>query len=197
MTLPALVRNIKKAHTPGPEVHEVQFIFDVKGWLEPFLNKIKNHVYPHAYRFFKRNGQVSMKNKNWASDKTWLPDGPGLNILNGTPRGIPSLVRPETKKLLDIKDLEESIQKCKRLTNDDRVWWSSFVTNEKTFRENWAAASADKLSNAKRSEWQLNKLRKHRPVKTASSSNPDQQQREETLEDLLRKADHFPNVSYL
>ena len=38
MTLPALVRNIKKAHTPGPgpgpEVHEVQFIFDVKGWLE-------------------------------------------------------------------------------------------------------------------------------------------------------------------
>ena len=77
-----------------------------------------------------------MKYKNWASDKTWLPDGPGLHILNGTPRGIPSLVRPETKKLLDIKDLEESIQKCKRLTNDDRVWWSSFVTNEKTFREN-------------------------------------------------------------
>ena len=69
--------------------------------------------------------------------------------------------------------------------------------SEKTFRENWAAASADKLSNAKRSEWQLDKLRKHRPVKAASSSNPDQQQREETLADLLRKADHFPSVSIL
>ena len=121
----------------------------------------------------------------------------GLCILNGMLKGIPSLVRPETKKLLDIKDLEESIQKCKRLTNEDRVWWSSFVTNEKTFRENWASASAEKLSSAKRSEWQLDKFRKHHLVKAASSSNPDQQQQEETLADLLRKADHFPNMSHL
>ena len=75
-----------------------------------------------------------MKYKNWASDKTWLPDGPGLCILKGTPKGTPSLVRPKAKKLLNIKGLEESIQKCKWLTNEDRVWWFSFVTNEKTFR---------------------------------------------------------------
>ena len=195
MTLPALERNIRKAHTPAAEVHVVDFIFDIKGWLEPFLNTIKNHVYPHAYRFFKRNGQVLMKYKNWASDRTWLPDGPGLRMLNGMPQGAPLLVRPETKKLLDLKDLQDAITKCKRLTNEDKLWWSSFVSNEKAFREKWATASADMLRGEKRAEWQLGKLKRHRPVKAASETNPDQQQREETLADLLRKADHFPNVS--
>ena len=77
MTLPALVRNIQKAYTPVPDVHVIEFIFDIKGWTKPFLNKIKSHMYPHTYRFFKRNGQVPMKHKNWASDETWLPEGPG------------------------------------------------------------------------------------------------------------------------
>ena len=63
MTLSALVRNIQKAHTPAPDVRVIGFIFDIKGWIEPLLNKIKNHVYPHTYRFFKserniKTGQV-------------------------------------------------------------------------------------------------------------------------------------------
>ena len=62
MTLPALVRNIQKAHTPAPDIHMID-IFDTKNWIKPFVNKIKNHVYPHMYRFFKRNGQVRMKYK--------------------------------------------------------------------------------------------------------------------------------------
>ena len=48
MTLPALVRKTQKAYTPVPNVHVIEFIFDIKGWIKPFLNKIKNHVYPHT-----------------------------------------------------------------------------------------------------------------------------------------------------
>lgn len=60
MTLPTLVRKIQKAHTPAPDIHMID-IFDTKNWIKPFVNKIKNRVYPHTYRFFKRNGQVRMK----------------------------------------------------------------------------------------------------------------------------------------
>ncbi|KAL9956144.1 hypothetical protein ACROYT_G037583 [Oculina patagonica] len=195
MTLPALVRNIHKAHTPAPDVHVLKYVFDIKAWLEPYLNSVKRHVYPHAYKFFKRDGQVTMRYKKWANDKTWLPDGPSLHMLNGKPRGIPVLVRPETKKLMDIKDLQESVKKCSRLTNEDQMWWSSFVNKEKAFRAKWATASADMLAKEKRSEWQLDKLKNHRPVKAPSETDPDQQQREETLENLLQKANHFPDVS--
>ena len=197
MTLQALVKNIAKSHTPAPEVHVVDYVFHIKGWLEPFLNKIKNHVYPHTYRFFKRNGRVSMKYKNWASDKTWLPDGAGLCMLNSTPRGIPPLVRPETKKQLDVKDLQDCINKCKRLTNEDKLWWSSFVSSKKVLRDKWSTASANTLKEEKRLEWPLNKLKRHRAIKEAAATDPDQQQREETLANLLRKADHFPSVSIL
>ena len=71
MTLPALERNIQRAHTPRAETIQVEYVFDIKQWLEPYLNKIKNHVYPHSFKFSKRNGQVEMKYKAWANDKKW------------------------------------------------------------------------------------------------------------------------------
>ena len=61
-----------------------------------------------------------MKNKKRGSDETWLPQGPGQRILSSTPRGIPPLVRPGTKKLLPIKDLEACMKKCKCLAHEDR-----------------------------------------------------------------------------
>lgn len=65
-----------------PKSHMID-IFDTKYWIKPFVNKIKNHMYP--------------------GDK----DGPSQRVLNSRPQGIPSLVRTDTKKLLLIKDLEE------------------------------------------------------------------------------------------
>ena len=86
MTLPALVTNIQKAHTPAPHVRMIQFISDVKGWIKPFLNKVKDHVCPHTYRFFEKNDQVRIKYKNWVSDQTWLLESPGQCILSSTRR---------------------------------------------------------------------------------------------------------------
>ena len=137
-----------------------------------------------------------MKYKNWASDKTWLPDRAGLCMLNSIPRGVPPLISPEGKKQLDVKDLQDCINKCKRLTNEDKLWWSSFVSSEKVLHNKWSTAFANTLKE-KRSEWPLNKLKRHHSIKEAAATDPDQQQREETLANLLRKADHFPSVSIL
>lgn len=196
MTLPALEEHIQKAHTPIAETILVNYVYDIKNWLEPYLNGIKNHVYPHSYKFFKKEGKVQMKYKAWANDKTWLPEASGLQILNGVPDGTPSLVKPEFRKQLDTKQLEESVSKCKRMSLEDRQWWRSFIDNEKRYRQKWEAASEELLKNHKKQQWPLLKLKKHLSTKVKKRKDPDQEALEQNLEDLLRKADHCPNVSY-
>ena len=124
-------KGIQKADTPSAEAVFVDFVYNVKEWIEPCLNNIKNHVNPHCYRFSKRDGKGEMKYKAWAKDKNWLPEGKGLEILHSLPKGTHCLVKPDAQKLLDLKQLEDCVAKCKRLTATERNWWSSFISHEK------------------------------------------------------------------
>ena len=196
MTLPALEKGIQKAHTPSAETIMVDFVYNIKEWIETCLNKIKNHVYPHSYRFSKRDGKGEMKYKAWAKDKNWLPEGKGLRMLHSIPKGTPCLVKPDTRKLLDIKQLEDCVAKCKRLTAADRNWWSSFISNEKDYRQKWSNPSDEILQNYKKKEWPLKMLKRFKQLEDTTEGDPDQLQREQNLNDLLRKADRCPNVSY-
>ena len=103
MTLPALEKGIQKAHTPSAETIMVDFVHNIKEWIEPCLNNIKNHIYPHSYRFSKRDGKGETKYKAWAKDKNRLPEGKGLQMFHSIPKGTPRLVKPDTRKLLDSK----------------------------------------------------------------------------------------------
>ena len=175
MMLPAMKKHIEKAHTPMVETILVDYVYDIKNWLEPYLNGIKNHVYPHSYKFFKKDGKVQMKYKAWAKDKTWLPEGSGLQMLNGVPEGVPSLVRPDFRKQLETKQLEESVNKCKRMSSEDRQWWKLFIDNEKRYRQKWEAASEELLKNYKKEQWPLLKLKKHLSTKVTEQNDPDQE----------------------
>ena len=194
MTLPELMANIRNAHTPTAEAHIIHYIFDIKKWLEPCLNPIKNHIYPHAYKFTKRNGEVIMQYKQWANHESWLPDGPGLKILRSMPEGTPSLVRPDSAKMLDVSALAECVKKCKRLNADQKEWWALFLDNEKRYREKWSSVSDDYLCKAKQGKWYLDQLKRHRQINDLQQRDMDQQQRENNLENLLNKANHCPKV---
>lgn len=194
MTLPGLIDNIGKAHTPAAEVHVVDYMFDIKNWIEPCLNSLKNHIYPHSYKFTKRNGEVVMKYKQWANDESWLPDGPGLQILAKVPEGVPTLVRPDTNKMMEVDTLVDCVKKCKRLTSTQREWWAEFTSNERKYREKWSSASDDYLKNVKKGKWYLNKLHPHKPLSDLQRDDLDQQQREQNLENLLNKGNHCPQV---
>ena len=113
----------------------MDFVFDIKKWIEPCLNNIKNHVYPHAYKFMKRNGKVVMKYKQWANDEMWLPEGSGLRILAKQPEGTPPLVRPETNKMMGVDSLADCVKKCRRLTAEQRTWWAEFLENERQYED--------------------------------------------------------------
>ena len=197
MTLPELKNNIRQAHTPEAETHTVDFIFDIKKWIEPCLNTIKNHVYPHAYKFMKINGRVVMKYKQWANDEKWQPEGSGLHILAKQPEGILPLVRPDTNKLMDVSALDDCVKKCRQLMAEQQTWWADFLAHERRYRTKWSAASEDHLSNARKSKWYLEKLKKHKPISELRKQDQDQEERERNLENLLNKANQCPKVSVL
>lgn len=44
MTLQGLLENIRQAHTPEAETQVLDFLFDIKKWIEPGLKHIKNHI---------------------------------------------------------------------------------------------------------------------------------------------------------
>ena len=54
MTLPALEEHIQKAHTPIAETILVNYVYDIKNWLEPYLNGIKNMFTPIPISFLKK-----------------------------------------------------------------------------------------------------------------------------------------------
>ena len=73
-------------------------------------------------------------------------------MLHSIPKGTPCLVKPDTRKLLDIKQLEDCVAKSKRLTAADRNWWSSFISNEKDYHQRWSDPSDEILQNYKKKE---------------------------------------------
>ena len=105
-------------------------------------------------------------------------------------------MKPDTRKLLDIKQLEDCVAKCKRLTAADRNWWSSFISNEKDYHQRWTDPSDEIFQNHKKKEWPLKKLKQYKQLEDTTEGDPDQLQREQNLNDLLWKADRCPNVSY-
>ena len=73
-------------------------------------------------------------------------------MLHSIPKGTPRLVKPDTRKLLHIKQLEDCVAKCKKHTAADRNWWSSFISNEKDYCQRWTDSSDEILQNYKKKE---------------------------------------------
>ena len=83
---------VEEAHTPRPECRDLEYIFDISGWLAEHIVSIRNHIYPHMFRFFlSEDKKAKMQYKNWANDKTWMPEGEPITILSTFP-GVPKLV---------------------------------------------------------------------------------------------------------
>lgn len=115
-TLPDLQNVIKEAYNPMPECQELKMLFDISGWIGEHVLPMKNHVYPHAFRFFMgEDKKAQMQYKNWATDATWLPRGEPFTILRSIPKGIPSLVRPilGRKEGMQLNDLLERLKQVR------------------------------------------------------------------------------------
>ena len=84
----------------------------------------------------------------------------------------------------------------KWLTVDQIKWWGEFLDKEKRYRGKWNTASEEYLSEAKKSRWYLDKLKKHRPISEPREQDQDQEESENNLVHLLNKANQCPKVSF-
>lgn len=74
-----------------------------------------------------------MTYKQWATDKTLLPEGPGDKILAKVQRGAPSIIL--CAQMIEVKLLADCGKKCKRLNPEQRGLRADFLDHEKRSRE--------------------------------------------------------------
>lgn len=197
ITVPELHATVKESYTPTPESRDVQWIFDISGWLAPHIAQIKNHVYPHAFKFFLGDDKrAKMIYKNWAQDKTWQPIDKPITLLTTKPQGIPALVRPILggKEPMKLTDLSSKIKAgSHRMTEEQLRWWTNFVREEETSRERWTGYTAEQMERLANEHWYLINLKSH---KAAPAQEPaDLERHEEELQRLLGKEKTFKPVS--
>ena len=133
-----------------------------------------------------------MKYKIWATDEAWLPEGPGENILAKVPKGGPSIVWPDSSKLMEVNVLEDCAKRCKRLNAEQREWWANFINREKRYREKWNNLGEEYLKNAEVHKWYLDKLQKHKPIKELRQIDLDQKEREGVMPNCCSKRQISP-----
>ena len=77
MTMPVLHTLVEESYTPSPECHDLQYLFDISGWLTEHISPIKNNVYLHTFTFYLigEDKKAKMLYENWAQttrrDSLW------------------------------------------------------------------------------------------------------------------------------
>jgi hypothetical protein len=77
MDLAARVSNKKVLSTST-----LEYLFDIRNWIEPHLDEIHGHTAPHVFNFkLNRSKKAELRYKNW-SHEPWDPaEGKGGLIL--------------------------------------------------------------------------------------------------------------------
>ena len=192
---------MEESYTPTPECHDLQYLFDISGWLAEHIVPIKNHVYPHTFKFYLgEDKKAKMLYKNWANDETWQPaDGP-LTILKSVPEGAPKLVRPTLggRDTMPLKDLKAKVQAgSHRMTEDQLHWWEDFIRDEQTLRSRWDGMTDEGLKELVQENWYIPKLRTHQREATPACADHSAARQDKELERLLNKENSFPPVSVI
>ena len=75
-----------------------------------------------------------------------------------------------------------------------RMWWGDFLEKEEVYRKKWSAVSEDSLSWVKKDRWFFGQLKRCKTVNGLRTIDRDQEQRERTLDELISKTKHCPEV---
>ena len=77
-----LQSSVAKCYSDVPEANMVEYMFDVRSWIAPHLNKLEYHSHPHIFRFSKSlSGSVTMFYKDW-TNSPWKPSsGDGISLF--------------------------------------------------------------------------------------------------------------------
>ena len=125
-----------------------QGMFDIRNWLDPFINNIQHHTKPLHYRFSRNHDETIQIFYKGNHNKSWktLP----CNILSSMPAGSPSVIEPDFKNI-NLDRIEKHMTSWKPLLSNSNtllLWWSQFVKNLKDISSSQDKIKAYALRNA-------------------------------------------------
>ena len=127
-TLVELIREIGNSYSPAVETKIIHFMYDVKQWLEGCaVPKLSGHVHQHQFKIVKgSDGHAILYYKKWSTSPDWAP-AEGLQLLDKTPSGQPSVLDPDQTKI-DFEKLQQALPKF-QLNFDEATnkWWENFI----------------------------------------------------------------------
>lgn len=200
MTVPMLHDTVQRSYSPAPETHDVTYMFNISGWLDKHIEPLKNHVYPHAFKFFRgEDNQGKMVYKNWAQDDIWKPaNKPPIQLLKSTPDGLPELIRPKLggRTPVDLLELADKVKASShRMTDEEVAWWSNFAADEKSNRAMWDKMTPKQVKDLGKTKWPMSIIKKFKDTEVAPTESEEEKRQRNELKRLLEKEEHFPPVS--
>ena len=71
MNLSMLTAGFEKSQESQPSATavKVESVPNASRWLHPYLQAVCNHTKPRAFKIYKKDGQVVLEYKKWATDK--------------------------------------------------------------------------------------------------------------------------------
>ena len=73
--IPELINVTTRSYSPHPKVELLEYIYDVRSWLTPFIEDLHGHTQPHCFKFvLNAKGCAEMFYKSWSHD-AWVQEG--------------------------------------------------------------------------------------------------------------------------
>ena len=73
--IPELINVTTRSYSPHPKVELLEYVYDVRSWLTPFIEDLHGHTQPHCFKFvLNAEGCAEMFYKSWSHD-AWVQEG--------------------------------------------------------------------------------------------------------------------------
>ena len=180
----------------------LSYIFDIKTWLIPFINRLEQHSRPHAFKFQLSDdgSEVDMWYRHWSSKGDWVGDSDGkpFHVLSGYPNGEPTLLRATYASQNSMEAIESGVRYCdERFTAAERQWWREFLVEEKTNRAGWNDISEEELQNGGGLGWYFHKLEEYEKLAVPIfRESQDVEKKLNAVRERIAKSQKFKAVSF-
>ena len=169
-TIPAIAKLL-----PNPE--NVVWQYNIRDWLEPYINDIRKHTKPLHYKF-SLDEETNKINFWYKSNQgsPWRKQCPGMFDYDNRgkvklPKGVPKLLKPSFEKIsLEKMQIRLEDWKClfsDQVENEQYSWWKNYLKCTKRLRDDINFQQSEIISKA---EWHLDKLPK---LEKLSDSNEE------------------------
>lgn len=102
-------------------------LFDIRTWLEPYLNTPKKHTQPHHYKFARSSTGNLITFYKGSCTAPWKKLR--NNILIQKPRGQPHILQPDFNKKMNIQSMKKQLHKAWAplfADQSDCGWWEAY-----------------------------------------------------------------------